>query len=105
MTFDDRKQEFENRYAHDQELRFRVEARRNKLLGLWAAEKLGRSGADADAYAMDVVKADLQKEGEEDVFAKVMADFTAAGVAQSEHQVRRRMAELLVEAEAQVKSA
>ncbi|MCM2505201.1 DUF1476 domain-containing protein [Aureimonas altamirensis] len=105
MTFDDRKQEFENRYAHDQELRFRVEARRNKLLGLWAAEKLGRSGADADAYAMDVVKADLQKEGEEDVFAKIMADFTAAGVAQSEHQVRRRMAELLVEAEAQVKSA
>lgn len=105
MTFDDRKQEFENRYAHDQELRFRVEARRNKLLGLWAAEKLGRSGAEADAYAMDVVKADLQKEGEEDVFAKVMADFNAAGVAQSEHQVRRRMAELLVEADAQVRSA
>lgn len=83
MTFDDRKQEFESRYAHDQELRFRVEARRNKLLGLWAAEKLGRSGAEADAYAMEVVKADLQKEGEEDVVAKVMADFTAAGVAQS----------------------
>lgn len=105
MTFDDRKQEFESRYAHDQELRFRVEARRNKLLGLWAAEKLGRSGAEADAYAMEVVKADLQKEGEEDVVAKVMADFTAAGVAQSEHQLRRRMSELLIEAEAQVKSA
>ena len=105
MTFDDRKQEFESRYAHDQELRFRVEARRNKLLGLWAAEKLGRSGAEADAYAMEVVKADLQKEGDEDVVAKVMADFTAAGVAQSEHQVRRRMSELLVEAESQVKSA
>lgn len=105
MTFDDRKQEFESRYVHDQELRFRIEARRNKLLGLWAAEKLGRSGAEADAYAMEVVKADLQKEGEEDVFAKVMADFTAAGVAQSEHQVRRRMSELLVEAESQVKSA
>ena len=105
MTFDDRKQEFESRYVHDQELRFRIEARRNKLLGLWAAEKLGRSGAEADAYAMEVVKADLQKEGEEDVFAKVMADFTAAGVAQSELQVRRRMSELLVEAESQVKSA
>ena len=105
MTFDDRKQEFESRYAHDQELRFRVEARRNKLLGLWAAEKLGRSGAEADAYAMEVVKAHLQKEGEEDVVAKVMADFTAAGVAQSEHQLRRRMSELLIEAEAQVKSA
>ncbi|KHJ55022.1 aldolase [Aureimonas altamirensis] len=105
MTFDDRKQEFESRYVHDQELRFRIEARRNKLLGLWAAEKLGRSGAEADAYAMEVVKADLQKEGEEDVVAKVMADFIAAGVAQSEHQVRRRMSELLVEAESQVKSA
>ncbi|SHI55533.1 hypothetical protein SAMN02745911_0499 [Aureimonas altamirensis DSM 21988] len=105
MTFDDRKQEFESRYAHDQELRFRVEARRNKLLGLWAAEKLGRSGAEADAYAMEVVKADLQKEGDEDVVAKIMADFTAAGVAQSEHQLRRRMSELLIEAESQVKSA
>ncbi|WP_336741488.1 DUF1476 domain-containing protein [Aureimonas altamirensis] len=105
MTFDDRKQEFESRYAHDQELRFRVEARRNKLLGLWAAEKLGRSGAEADAYAMEVVKADLQKEGDEDVVAKIMADFTAAGVAQSEHQLRRRMSELLIEAETQVKSA
>jgi len=105
MTFDDRKQEFESRYAHDQELRFRVEARRNKLLGLWAAEKLGRSGAEADAYAMEVVKADLQKEGDEDVVAKIMADFTAAGVAQSEHQIRRRMSELLIEAETQVKSA
>ncbi|UHD44771.1 DUF1476 domain-containing protein [Aureimonas altamirensis] len=105
MTFDDRKQEFESRYAHDQELRFRVEARRNKLLGLWAAEKLGRSGAEADAYAMEVVKADLQREGDEDVVAKIMADFTAAGVAQSEHQLRRRMSELLIEAETQVKSA
>ncbi|WP_062229052.1 DUF1476 domain-containing protein [Aureimonas frigidaquae] len=105
MTFDDRKQEFESRYAHDQELRFRVEARRNKLLGLWAAEKLGLSGAEADAYALDVVKADLQSHGDADVQAKIVADFAAAGVTQSEHQIRRRMDELLLEAEAQVKSA
>ncbi|KAA0970745.1 DUF1476 domain-containing protein [Aureimonas fodinaquatilis] len=105
MTFDDRKNEFENRYAHDAELKFRIEARRNKLLGLWAAEKMGRSGADADAYAMEVVKADLASHGEEDVYAKVHGDFAAAGVQQSEHQIRRQMAELLIEAEAQVRAA
>ncbi|MDB5643915.1 MAG: hypothetical protein JWN07_3232 [Hyphomicrobiales bacterium] len=97
-TFDKRGESFESRFAHDEELRFKATARRNKLLGLWAAEKLGKTGADAAAYAGEVVSADFEEAGDEDVFRKVRKDFDAAGVAQSDHQIRRTMDELLATA-------
>jgi hypothetical protein len=103
-TFDKREDAFEKKYAHDEELRFKAEARRNKLLGLWAAEKLGKSGADADAYAREVIAADIEEAGEEDVFRKVRKDFDAAGVTQSDHQIRRTMEELMVKAVAEIKA-
>jgi len=95
---------FEKKFAHDQELRFKAAARRNKLLGHWAAEKLGKTGADAEAYAKTVIAADLEESGDEDVFRKVQADFTAAGVSQSEHQIRRTMDELMAEAIKQIQA-
>lgn len=98
----DRRDAFENKFAHDEELKFKAMARRNKLLGLWAAEKLGKTGADAEAYAKEVVVADFEEAGDEDVFRKVRKDFDAAGVAQSDHQIRRTMDELLVTAADQV---
>lgn len=94
-TFDKRQDAFEAKFARDEELKFRAVARRNKLLGLWAAEKLGKTGPDAEAYAKEVVAADFEEIGEEDVFRKVRADFDAAGVSQSDHQIRRTMSELL----------
>jgi len=94
-TFDKRQDAFEAKFARDQELRFKAEARRNRLLGLWAAEKLGKTGEDATAYAKTVVAADFEEAGDEDVFRKVRADFDAAGVDQSDHQIRRTMAELM----------
>ncbi len=100
-----RKDAFENKFAHDEELKFKSMARRNKLLGLWAAEKLGKSGDDADAYAREVVKADFEEAGDEDVFRKVRGDFDAAGVEQSDHQIRRTMDELLVVAAEQISKA
>ena len=103
-TFDKRKDAFENKYAHDEELRFRAEARRNKLLGLWAAGLLGKSGADADAYARAVVESDFAEKGDEDVFRKVRDDFAAGGVDQSEHQIRRTMDELMAQAIEQVRT-
>ncbi|HUH50233.1 MAG TPA: DUF1476 domain-containing protein [Mycoplana sp.] len=103
-SMDDRKDAFENKFAHDEELKFKAIARRNKLLGLWAAEKLGKSGADADAYALEVVKADFIEAGDDDVFRKVHGDFEAAGVHQSEHQIRRTMEELMSEAITQIKN-
>ncbi|PRD41116.1 DUF1476 domain-containing protein [Phyllobacterium phragmitis] len=99
---DDRKDAFEKKFAHDAELKFKAEARRNKLLGLWAAEKLGKTGDEADAYAKDVIRADFEEAGDEDVFRKIRADFDAAGVAQSDHQIRRTMDELLLEAVRQI---
>ena len=103
-TFDNRKDAFENKFAHDEELRFKAMARRNKLLGLWAAELMGKSGADAEAYAKTVVMADFEEAGDDDVFRKVKADLDAAGVVQSEHQVRRAMEELLGKAIEAIKS-
>jgi hypothetical protein len=103
-TFDKRKDAFESRFARDEELKFKATARRNKLLGLWAAEKMGRSGEEADAYAREVIRADMEEAGEEDVFRKVRRDFDAAGVAQSDHQIRRTMDELLAEAVAQIEA-
>lgn len=102
--FSDREKGFERKFAHDEELRFKATARRNKMLGLWAAEKLGKSGADADTYAKEVVAADFHEVGDDDVLRKVKGDFDAAGVAQSEHQIRRTMDELMAEAIEQVKS-
>ena len=90
-TFDKREEGFEKKFAHDEELRFKANARRNKLLGLWAAEKLGLSGDEADAYAKEVVMADFEEAGDDDVFRKVRKDFDAKGVAQSDHQIRRTM--------------
>ena len=103
-TFDKRKDAFESKYAHDEELRFRAEARRNKLLGLWVAELLGKSGETAEAYARSVIEADFAEAGDEDVFRKVRDDLAAAGVDRSEHQIRRTMDELMAKAIDQVRS-
>lgn len=103
-TFDQREESFEKRFAHDEELKFRAEARRNKLLGLWAAEKLGKTGADADAYADKLVAAEVAADADEKVVAQVLADFTAAGVDQSEHQIRRTMDELFSKAKAEIQT-
>lgn len=94
----DREEGFERKFVFDEELRFKAMARRNKALGLWAAEKLGKSGADADAYAREVVVSDIEEAGDHDVLRKVLKDFQAAGVAQSEHQIRRTMDELMAQA-------
>lgn len=100
--FDDREKAFENKFAHDQELEFKAVARRNKLLGLWAAELMGLTGDDADAYAKEVVIADFEEVGDEDVFRKVRGDFDARGVEQTDHQIRHKMEQLLEDARAQV---
>ncbi len=94
-TFDKREEGFERKFAHDEDLRFRATARRNRLLGLWAADILGKTGEEADAYAKAVVMADFEEIGDDDVVRKVLADFEAAGVHKSEHQVRRTMDELM----------
>lgn len=104
-TFDKREEGFERKFVLDEEQRFRANARRNKLLGQWAAEKLGLSGPDAEAYAKEVVASDVEEAGDHDVLRKVLADFTAKGVAQSEHQIRRTMEELMAEAIAQIKAS
>jgi hypothetical protein len=104
-TFDKREDSFEKQFAHDEELRFRAEARRNKLLGLWAAEKLGKTGADADAYSREVIAADVEERGEEDVYRKLRRDFDAAGLDVSEHRIRRAMSEFMGQAMAQIKTA
>ncbi|MEE2566871.1 DUF1476 domain-containing protein [Hyphobacterium marinum] len=101
---DDREKGFEGRYALDQELEFKAVARRNKLLGLWAAEWMGKSGPDAEAYAKEVVKADFEEAGHEDVYRKVKGDFDREGVEVSEHQLRRKMDELMAEARQQVQA-
>lgn len=104
-TMKDREQGFERKFALDEETRFKATARRNRLLGLWAAEKLGKSGADADAYAKEVVMSDIEEAGDHDVFRKVRADFDAAGVEQSDHQIRRTMDELMATAVKQIKDS
>ena len=101
-TFDEREKGFEVKYKHDQELRFKVTARRNKLLGLWAAGQMGLSGADAAAYATEVVKADFDAPGEEDVIAKVVKDLAAKGSAIGAEEVRKQMALLLERAKSEI---
>jgi hypothetical protein len=97
-TFDDRKDAFEKKFAHDEELRFKATARRNKLLGLWAAEKLGKSGPEAETYAKSVVMADFQEAGDDDVLRKVRADLEANGASHGEAELRRVMTELMARA-------
>lgn len=104
-TFDKREDAFEKKFAHDEELLFKATARRNKLLGLWVAEKIGLTGDKAAEYAKTVVEADFQEAGDDDVVRKVLADLKAAGVEQSDHQVRRTMDELMAKAVDQVKKA
>ena len=104
-TFDKREEGFEKKFAHDEELRFKANARRNKLLGLWAAEKLGISGDAANTYAKDVVMADFEAGGDNDVLKKVLGDLTAKGVASSEQDVRRTMNELMEKAIAEIKAS
>ena len=100
--FNDREKGFEAKFRQDQELRFKVTARRNKLLGLWAAGERDLTGADADAYAREVVKADFEEPGDDDVLRKVLGDLTAKGKAPSEHLLRKRMDELMDTAMQQV---
>jgi hypothetical protein len=90
-TFDDRKKGFEEKFAHDNDLQFRVINRRNKLLGLWAADQLGKHGPDADAYAKEVVLSDFEAPGDDDVIQKIAKDFAAAGVGVAERQIRKQM--------------
>jgi hypothetical protein len=101
-SFEKREKGFEAKWAHDEELRFKVYARRNKLLGLWAAGEMGIKGSVADAYAKEVVAADFEKPGEEDVFEKLRRDFDAKGIAVSDHLIRKKMADLLDEAKSQI---
>ena len=102
-TFDKREEGFEKQFAHDEELKFKAMARRNKLLGLWAAGILGKSGPDADAYAKEVVVADFEAPGDDDVLHKVARDLQSKGV--SEQQIRSKMNEFLDQAIEQVKKS
>lgn len=98
-TFDDRESAFENKFAHDAEMQFKAEARRNKLLGLWAAELMGKSGEAADDYAKEVVKADFEEAGDDDVLRKVASD---VGDLTTEKNIREKMTELLATAKSQI---
>ena len=103
-TFDKREEGFEKKFAHDEELRFKANARRNRLLGMWAAQKMGLSGPDADAYAKEVVVADFDEAGDDDVLRKVSKDFAAKSVAQSDQQIRQTMDALMAQAIEQIKA-
>ena len=105
MSLDDRRKGQEGKFAHDAELRFRAEARRNKLLGLAVAEMLGKTGDDAAAYAKEVVAADFEEAGDDDVVRKVLADLTAGGVAMTEADLRAKMTDLMDVAIEQVRAS
>jgi len=102
-SFDDRRETFEAKFAHDETLRFKATARRNRLLGLWAAEQLGKT--DAEAYANAVIASDFEEAGDEDVLRKVKADFDAAGVAITAEALRAKMTEFLAQAVAALSAA
>ena len=104
-TFDDREKSFEAMYQHDQEIQFKVHARRNKLVGLWAAEKLGLSGAEADKYAKDVVASDFEHPGDEDLVGKILKDFQGQGIKASAAEIRKELEHKLPVAKAQVMQA
>ncbi len=101
-TFDKREKVFEDKYKHDQDLQFKVEVRRNKLLGLWVAELLGLSGADAEAYAKEVVRADFEEPGDADVIRKIQGDAAPKNLDLSEHRIRKKMDEMTVIAKEQI---
>ena len=103
-TFDKREDAFEKQFVHDEELKFKATARRNKLLGLWAAEKMGLSGAEAESYARAVVLAEFEAAAEREVLRKIRQDFDAKGVVQSDHQIVRTMSELMATAIADIKA-
>ena len=103
-TFDDRQDKFEKKFAHDEALRFKAEARRNKLLGLWAAGLIGKEGDAADAYAKEVIVADLEEAGDDDVFRKLRADLDAASVKVSDDDLRAQMDQLLADAITQIQN-
>jgi hypothetical protein len=101
-TFNEREKGFEQKYKHDQDLQFKVNARRNRLFGMWAAERMGLSGADADAYAKQVVQSDFEKPGDSDVLAKVAADLAGKGIAATDLELRKEMDRLLSVAKEQI---
>jgi hypothetical protein len=103
-TFDKREEGFEKQFAHDEELRFKANARRNRMLGAWAANQLGLSGADAETYAKEVVMSDFEEAGDHDVFRKIRKDFDAKGIKQSDQQIQTMMTTLMAEAVAQIKA-
>lgn len=103
--FDDRERAFETKYAHDEEMKFRVIARRNKLLGEWAARKLGLSQEETDSYAKDVIRADFEEAGDGDVIRKVLGDLTAAGIETDEGEIRQTLEHKTVEAKRQIMEA
>ena len=103
-SFEKREKSFEAKWAHDEELRFKTYARRNKLLGLWAAAEMRIIGPAADSYAKEVVASDFERAGDEDVFEKVRRDFDARGIAISDHLIRRKMEELLQAAKRQIEA-
>lgn len=100
-TFDDREKAFENIYARDQEMQFKIIARRNRLLGMWAAAKMGLTEAEADAYARDVIRADFETAGDEDVIRKVLGDLTTAGIDIDDAAIRQALEHKTVEARRQ----
>lgn len=97
-TFDDRQRAFESKYARDQEMQFKIVARRNRLLGQWAAKKMGLTEAEADAYARDVIRADFEEAGDEDVIRKLLGDLTSAGVEMDDATIREQLEHKTVEA-------
>jgi hypothetical protein len=101
--FDKREESFERKFAHDEELRFKILARANRMLALWAAEKLGKTGAEAEAYAMALVEQDVASHAGAGVQGRIHKDFSAAGVPQSEHQIARHFEEFRAVAEKEVK--
>ncbi|MBL6612988.1 MAG: DUF1476 domain-containing protein [Reyranella sp.] len=101
-TFDEREKAFEKKFEHDQELQFKANARRNKMLGLWAAGLMGKTGADAEAYAKELVVADMEKPGHHDVVERLVKDLAAAGKPTEDHTIRKQSERLLVEAKAQI---
>jgi hypothetical protein len=101
-TFDEREKTFETKFAHDQELRFRAIARRDKMLGRWAAELLKLTGIEAEAYAEELVSLSVTLPKDDDLVARLLAEFRARGVAQSEHQIRRTLSELMEKAQKQI---
>jgi hypothetical protein len=103
-AFSEREKAFENKWAHDEELRFKVLARRNKRLGLWAAGEMGLEGARADDYASSVVQAELSKEGDKAVFHKIKADFAAAKIVRTDHLIHLKMDQFLSAAKIEVMS-